>query len=140
MPAKYLIFVDTNILLDFYRVRGRESGLSILKHIDDNLDRFITTHQVEMEFNKNRQRVIIDSHAAFKLPGFEGLQLPAFISGSKQSKALARNQKQLKSYATTLKTRMTRTLTKPTTHDPVFKTAHRLFRAKSEYNLTREKK
>jgi hypothetical protein len=88
MSAKYLIFTDTNILLDFYRVRGRESGLSILKHIDENIDRFITTTQVEMEFKKNRQRVIVESHGLFKLPGFEGLQLPAFISESKQSKAL----------------------------------------------------
>jgi hypothetical protein len=95
LDGHYLIFIDTNILLDFYRVRGRESGLSILKHIDNHLDRFITTNQVEMEFKKNRQRVIPDSHSTFKLPGFEGLQLPAFISESKQSKALARNQKQL---------------------------------------------
>lgn len=140
MSAKYLVFIDTNILLDFYRVRGRESGLSILKHIDENLDRFITTTQVEMEFKKNRQRVIVESHALFKLPGFEGLQLPAFISESKQSKALERNQKELKRYSATLKTRMTRMLKNPTTHDPVFKMAHRLFRAKSNYNLTREKK
>jgi len=137
---KFLIFIDTNILLDFYRVRGRESGLSILKHIDDNLNRFITTTQVEMEFEKNRQRVIVDSLGTFKLPGFEGLQLPAFISESKQSKALERTQKQLRNLAGTLKARMTRMLQNPTTHDPVFKTAHRLFRAKSDYNLTRDKK
>jgi rRNA-processing protein FCF1 len=67
MSAMYLIVVDTNILLDFYNVRGRESGLSILKHIDDNRDRFITTNQVEMEFKKNRQRVIVDSLATVEL-------------------------------------------------------------------------
>ncbi len=64
----YLIFIDTNILLDFYRVRGREAGLSILKHIDDNLDRFITTTQVEMEFKKNRQHVFLQSDKELKLP------------------------------------------------------------------------
>jgi hypothetical protein len=137
---KFLIFIDTNILLDFYRVRGRESDLSILKRIDDNLDRFITTAQVEMEFKKNRQRVILDSHNTFKLPPFDGLQLPAFVSESKASKALARNQKELKGCAATVKTRMARILHKPTTHDPVFKTAHRLFRARTDYNLTRENK
>jgi hypothetical protein len=124
----------------FYRVRGRESGLSILKHIDDNVGRFITTNQIEMEFKKNRQRVIVESHALFKMPSFEGLQLPAFLSESKQSKALLRNQKQLKGYATTLKGRMTRILKNPTTHDPVFKTAQRLFRTDSAYNLSRDKR
>ncbi len=87
--AKFLVFIDTNIFLDFYRVRGREGGLSILQHIDDNLDRFITTNQVEMEFKKNRQRVILESEKVFKLPNFEGLQLAAFLAESKQSKARA---------------------------------------------------
>ena len=53
--SNLLIFIDTNILLDFYRVRGPKEDLSILRHIDNNLDRFITTDQVEMEFKKNRQ-------------------------------------------------------------------------------------
>lgn len=48
MKAGYLVFIDTNILLDFYRVRGGEAGLSILTHIEDNLDRFMVTNQVEM--------------------------------------------------------------------------------------------
>lgn len=140
MAVDYRIFIDTNILLDLYRVRGREAGLSILRHIDGHLERFITTNHVEMEFKKNRQKVIIESHALFKLPNFEGLQLPVFVSESKQSKALARNQKELKTHATTLKNRMTRILKNPTTHDPVFKTAQRLFRSASEHNLSRDKK
>src|SRR5262245_4393372 len=114
MAAKYLIFIDTNILLDFYRVRGRESGLSILTHIDDNLDRFITTNQVEMEFKKNRQHVLVESHQLLKTPDFGGLQLPAFLSASKQSKALVRNQKQIKRDSETLKKRLTRMLKNPT--------------------------
>src|SRR6266566_3724206 len=119
MSATYLIFIDTNILLDFYRVRGRESGLSILKHIDDNLERFITTNQVEMEFKKNRQHVFLQSDKELKLPDWSGLQLASFLSESKQSKALARSQKEVKSYATTLRKRMTRMLKNPTTQDTV---------------------
>lgn len=140
MAVEFLIFIDTNILLDLYRVRGREAGLSILTHIEDNLGRFITTNQVEMEFKKNRQKVIIESHALFKPPNFEGLQLPVFVSESKQSKAIERSQKELKSYATKLKSRMTLILRNPTTHDPVYKTAQRMFRSQSDYNLSREKK
>lgn len=45
-----LLFIDTNILLDFYRQVGRESNLSILKHLRPHHDRIITTRQVEMEF------------------------------------------------------------------------------------------
>ena len=45
-----LLFIDTNIFLDFYRQVGRESNLSILKHLRPHHDRIITTRQVEMEF------------------------------------------------------------------------------------------
>ena len=140
MAVDFKIFIDTNILLDLYRVRGKEAGLSILTHLDDHLDRFITTNQVEMEFKKNRQRVIIGSHGLFKPPNFEGLQLPVFISEAKQSKALARHQKELRNHATKLRNRMSQILKNPTTHDPVFKTAQRLFRSESDYNLSRDKK
>ena len=58
--SNYLVFVDTNILLDFYRFR-RESGLVLLQRFDKIHDRLITTYQVEMEFKKNRQRVILDA-------------------------------------------------------------------------------
>jgi len=54
--GKFLVFVDTNILLDFYRVRGRDTSLSILDHLDNNKDRFIVTNQVEMKFKKHRPK------------------------------------------------------------------------------------
>ena len=54
-----LVFIDTNIYLDFYRVRGTDATLSILKHFDENHDRIITTSEVEMEYKKNRQRVTL---------------------------------------------------------------------------------
>ena len=37
-----LLFIDTNIFLDFYRQVGRESNLSILKHLRPHHDRIIT--------------------------------------------------------------------------------------------------
>lgn len=37
-----LVFIDTNILLDFYRVRGWEGGLTVLNHITESVDRIIT--------------------------------------------------------------------------------------------------
>lgn len=55
-----LIFIDTNILLDFYRLRGQGNDLSILGHITQHLPLFITTTQVEMEFKKNRPSVMGD--------------------------------------------------------------------------------
>jgi hypothetical protein len=49
---KLLIFIDTNILLDFYRVRRDGVGLGLLEKIGDHHDRIITGSQVEMEYKK----------------------------------------------------------------------------------------
>ena len=49
---KSLIFIDTNIFLDFYRTRGLAGDLAILRRMDANLGRFITASQVEMELDR----------------------------------------------------------------------------------------
>jgi hypothetical protein len=47
-----LLFIDTNIFLDFYRVRGGGEGLSLLQRVEEHHDRIITGDQVEMEYNR----------------------------------------------------------------------------------------
>jgi predicted nucleic acid-binding protein len=64
---QYLLFIDTNILLDFYRARN-DAGLHLLDTIDQNHRCIVTSYQVEMEFKKNRQRVIVESLKNLKLP------------------------------------------------------------------------
>lgn len=55
-----LIFIDTNIWLDFYRSRT-EAGITLLKHVEAIADRVIVGPQVEMEFKKNRQATILEA-------------------------------------------------------------------------------
>ena len=62
-----LVFVDTNIFLDFYRVRNSEIQLNLIKHLQDNKDKLIITSQVEMEYQKHRQDVIITTLSGLKL-------------------------------------------------------------------------
>lgn len=47
-----LIFIDTNILLDFYRIRKSNVSMKYLEEIENHLDLIITSSQVEMEFKK----------------------------------------------------------------------------------------
>lgn len=136
-----LVFIDTNIFLDFYRVRAKTHALEILQRIDENHSRIITGSQVEMEFKRNRQRVILDSWKEIKSPSFESVkELPAFLADSKQSKALRGNEKKARELATRLKARALRVLENPTRHDPVYKSAQRLFRSAEPYNLNRTRK
>lgn len=120
-----LIFIDTNIWLDFYRVRN-ETALSMLNHIEDIIDHVIVTHQLEMEFKKNRQTAILEGMNEIKSP--QGISRPGIFS---DAKAVQKIQKAIKSAddgVKTLKKRFPKVLTNPTTHDPVYQVAQRIFR------------
>jgi hypothetical protein len=138
MPVS-LLFIDTNIFLDFYRVRSREAGLSILKHIDDNHPLVIFTSQVEMEFQKNRQTVILEAHRSIK-PSEHGPAIPSILAESKQSRALERTQKSVKDLSAKLRRRLANVLTNPGVYDPVYRTVHRLAQADIPTNLNRGNK
>lgn len=62
-----LLFVDANIWLDFYRART-DAALALLRHLEKVSDRIIVTHQLEMEFKKNRQSAIAESLQELKSP------------------------------------------------------------------------
>ncbi|MCF8320976.1 MAG: PIN domain-containing protein [Flavobacterium sp.] len=51
-----LVFIDTNILLDFYRIRKSNISMKYLEEIEKHKELIIITSQVEMEFNVNRQQ------------------------------------------------------------------------------------
>jgi PIN domain len=80
-----LLFVDTNIWLDFYQVRT-EAGLALLNHLDAIRDRLIMTYQVEMEFKKHRQEAILEGFKALKGP--ESVPRPGLFSDAKAAKAI----------------------------------------------------
>jgi hypothetical protein len=73
MAIKKLLFVDTNIWLDFYRART-EAGLALLKHLEKVADKVIVTYQLEMEFKKNRHAAMLEGmqdlkpHKAWRVP------------------------------------------------------------------------
>ena len=133
-----LVFIDTNIFLDFYRARGSRDKLSILQLIDQHHDRLITGDQVRMEFSKNRQRVLLESVQGIKLGS--SLPVPSILAEAKQTKAIEASQKQAAAWAKTLQTRLGKILRKPASFDPVYQCTHRLFENGSELNLTRQKR
>lgn len=135
-----LVFIDTNIFLDFYRVIGREGGLSILNHLHGNHLRIITGNQVEMEYKNNRQRVVLDTYKQLVQIDKGRIQLPAFLAESKQALAITKKRNEANRLVEKLKHRVRRILRQPQKYDIVYISAHRLFRANSPYNLTRDKK
>lgn len=135
-----LVFIDTNIFLDFYRVIGREGGITILNHLQGNQHRIITGNQVEMEYMKNRQKVILDANKQLFQGDKTRTQLPAILAQSKSAKAIYKRRKELEHHIEVLKKRAMLILRNPHKHDIVYQKAHNLFRSNSTYNLTRSKK
>jgi PIN domain len=135
-----LIFIDTNILLDFYRVRSGGVGLQLLDVIEKHKDILITGSQVEMEYKKNRQHVILEALRAQKTPDWSGLTSPAFLANAKPAQIIAKSKKTITTQQARLKTRIANVLEKPNISDPVFKAHERVFKYNSDYNLSRDKK
>lgn len=133
-----LIFIDTNIYLDFYR--GSDINLSILKHFEANHTRIITTSEVEMEYKSNRQRVILDSLEKLKPINTGSITIPAFLNESKHDKLFTKQQKALTKEISLLKDKTAKLLESPSHNDPVYRVLQRLFKSNAPCHLTRSQK
>jgi hypothetical protein len=134
MPPDSLLFVDTNIWLDFYRSQTG-AGLSLLKRLEGVKDQIVMTYQVEIEFKKNRQSVISDSYHALKPPA--DIPSPGIFWDANTAKALTKDLKNAKKRVTSLKNRLQRALEHPTTSDPVYKICQRCFHKTDRITLSR---
>ncbi|WP_459940459.1 PIN domain-containing protein [Deferrisoma palaeochoriense] len=132
-----LLFVDTNIYLDFYRIRN-EVKVPFLSHLEAIKDRLIMTDQVEMEFKKNRQNAILEGMAELKYPN--RISVPGVIKQDKSSQALNRDVERIKGRIDKLKTRLENVLERPTVYDQVYKVLQRLFAKKKDIDLYRKSK
>lgn len=135
-----LIFIDTNIFLDFYRYPQGSAVLPILSHLDTNHDKIITGNQVEMEFKKNRQKVILDSIGLMKGPQWETFKVPVILSETQPAEAISKNREEIAKQSKKLQKRIEAVLREPAHNDIVYQTVQRLFRNDSSLNLTREDK
>ncbi len=137
-----LLFIDTNIYLDFYRFRGSGTSLSMLKHFDGNLDRIITTTEVEMEYKKNRQNVILLSLNSIKPADIGNIVVPDFLKESQLNISIIKTRNQLTRKINKLRDRISKLLENPTYYDPVYKVLQRLFKAREQCHLyrTRDRK
>ncbi|KPF41342.1 hypothetical protein IP87_21245 [beta proteobacterium AAP121] len=135
MAIPKLLFVDTNIWLDFYRART-EAGLSLLRHLERVSPSLIVHYNVEMEYKRNRQVVILESINELKPP--PPVSRPGMFSDAKAAKAMQANMKQAADRIKALKSKLKKALDNPAQHDPVYQVCQRIFHASSDLVLTRE--
>ena len=133
-----LIFIDTNIFLDFYRIRKSDVSLKYLEEIEKHVNLIITTSQVEMEFKKNRQSVILNSLEGVNKINNINIAVPAILLDSKAVEDIEKSKKQVAEKQEELKERMEKILKEPLLNDPVYKSLDTLFFNPSPLNLNRE--
>lgn len=132
-----LIFIDTNILLDFYRYPRGSAILSVLEHIDKNHDKIITSTQIEMEYKKNRQKVILGAMNEMKGPKWDSHKLPVILAGTQAAQSIEADRKDIEKQSKILRNKIESVLRSPSRNDDVFKTLQRLFKSNSKLNLKR---
>lgn len=132
-----LLFVDTNIWLDFYRARN-ETGLALLSHAESVAGKIIVTYQLESEFKKNRQAAILEGMQELKAPA--QIPRPGIFSDAKASAVLSKSIKEADKRVKSLKAKLTKVLENPAVHDPVYKACQRIFHKQDDLALTREDK
>ena len=132
MPDR-LLFIDTNIWLDFYRV-GNETNVGLLKHVTSLADNLITTYQVETEFKSNRQTVLLTGLKDLSLaaPGRIGI-----VSGAKAATELKRLTDAAIVQVKELKKQLEAVLTDPEANDPIFRDCLVLFKKNDGLSLMR---
>lgn len=132
-----LIFIDTNIYLDFYRIRRSNISMKYVEKIESHKNRIITSSQVEMEFKKNRQIAILESIAEIKKINNVPLSIPAILSDVKAVEMVKKSKAEITKQQKKIKIRIERILKNPIKYDPVYKSLQRLFKTKSDVNLRR---
>lgn len=135
-----LIFIDTNIFLDFYRLRRSDVSMKYLDEIDKHKDLIITSSQVEMEFKKNRQSVILESISEVKKIGNLSINVPAILSDAKAADMIEKSRKDILKKQKELREKIEKILKNPNYNDPVFKSLQKLFNHNSNINLNRDNK
>ena len=133
-----LLFVDTNILLDFYRIRRSDISIRYLEQLENCKDRLIIGSQIEMEYKKNRQKVITETLKQFSTPDWNKLSTPALVSNLRASQMIDKNRKEITRQYKKVNEKIQKILTNPAQNDPVFQSLQRLFKNNSSYNLNRE--
>ena len=133
----WLVFIDTNVFLDFYRLPG-ESAKRTLASLEKHKDSLILTDQVWMEFLKNRQKVILQGIKQIGKPN--STSMPSLLNEFQAGRNFAKAQRGAQDKHKKLIEVIEKVLLEPARYDVVFKSLSRIFGSDLTNNLKRPDK
>lgn len=138
MAIKKILFIDTNIWLDFYRAKN-ETGLGLLRRTEAISDKIIVTYQLENEFKANRQTVILEAMKELKAP--QQIPRPGIFSDAQATKTITKSRNEIEKRVKKLQKQLIRAFDDPTMYDPIYQACQRIFhREGSQIVLTHDNK
>lgn len=130
-----LIFIDTNIFLDFYRFKEKEVSKKYLEQILDHKEILITTQQVEMEFKKNRQKVLSLKFDEIKKYKTDNFTIPDILQENNDfEKSIRESTKKISEELNKLHNKMHLVFKEPEKHDPVYKIVSDIFKNVGQFS------
>lgn len=133
--ANWIIFVDTNVFLDFYRQPG-DYATRQLGALERHKDSLIICEQVWMEFLKNRQKAILSGIEKMSAPK-QVLNVPPILLDTQPKKMAEKHFAKTAQNYKKMEKKIAEILTEPQMYDPVYKSVKRLFKSNSKFNLKR---
>lgn len=130
-----LLFVDTNIYLDFYRIKN-DIKTSFLENLEAIKNSLIVTDQVEMEFKKNRQKAILEGMK--ELQSQKKIDIPSILKNHKSAIALDKDYVKINNQIKYLRSRLDKVFEDPVRYDKVYQVLQRLFSKKKAIDLYRK--
>lgn len=134
-----LVFIDTNIFLDFYRMGSGQGALRQLALLNQVNDKIITTYQVEMEYKKHRQEMVVETHNQLKGVSSEHKNFSPLLLDSQAVSVIKKDIANIERQQKKIRERMDKILLNPSLNDPIYKSLQRLFKSSSDLNLNRDK-
>jgi predicted nucleic acid-binding protein len=129
-----LLFVDTNIWLDFYRARS-DVLVSLIGPLEEVADKIIVTHQLETEYKTNRQKAILEGIDVLKSP--QRIPSVGVLANAKAFEMLSKDIKSAGDRVKKLEAKLARFLSDPAQYDPVYQACQRIFHKEDPLCLTR---
>lgn len=130
-----LIFIDTNVLLDFYRIRYNDVSMQLLDEIVKHKDLIITTFQVEMEFKKHRQLILGESYGEFIKNRNINFTIPQILRDNEEVDRINAARGDIFNYQRALEEKFKKTYIDPENSDDVYIKLEEVFRHESQYIL-----
>ena len=127
---KSLIFIDTNIFLDFYRVH-EEKYFDRLEKLVKVSDRLIITEQVEMEYKKNRAKIVLSLLRELDYK----FQIPDICSELHLTKKIDDHKNEINKLIGKIKNNLKKILENPENHDETYKILTSLFNVRGALRL-----